>query len=125
MSARLKTIVDAMRLQPGHLVLEIGCGHGVAGSYICDRLQSGRYLGIDRSSKMIGAAARRNAKFVSTGKAHFQVADFTAFDPGNVKFDRILAVRVRLFHTDPRQARSIVRHWLAPAGKLVVDYDEA
>ena len=49
MSERLRHIVERMKIQPGDVVLEIGCGHGVAASYICERLRSGRLLAVDRS----------------------------------------------------------------------------
>ena len=113
-----------MKVRANDRVLEIGCGHGVAASLVCERLTNGRYLGIDRSEKMIVAAMRRNARHVAAGRAEFHVADLEAFDPGRQRFDRILAVRVGLFHREPRRAEQIVRRWLAPGGRLTIEFDE-
>ncbi len=124
MSDRLKKIVDELRVRPDDLVLEIGCGQGVAATFVCERLESGRLVAIDRSKKMIDAAVRRNKEHVDSGKAEFHVADMLKFDPGKRKFDKIFAVRVGLFHRDAAFARSIVEPWLARGGKLVVVYDE-
>ena len=124
MSERLKRIVEELRLRPDDAVLEIGCGHGVAADYICERLQSGRLLAIDRSPTMIAAARRRNRAHIADGKAQFQVADALEFEPGRRKFDKILAVRVGLFHRDAAAARARVERWLAPDGRLLIVYDE-
>lgn len=124
MSERLKSIVEEMRVQPDDVVLEIGCGHGVAATYVCERLRGGRLVAIDRSKKMIAAAVRRNTEYIASGKAEFHVADFLNFDPGVRKFDKILAVRVGLLHREPARARSVVERWLAPRGKLFVVFDE-
>ncbi|HEY0683451.1 MAG TPA: class I SAM-dependent methyltransferase [Steroidobacter sp.] len=124
MTERLRTIVKGMRIQPGDRVLEIGCGHGVAASFVCEKLRSGRLLAIDKSKKMIDAAVRRNSEHVASGKAEFQAVDVIEFDPGRTKFDKIFAVRVGLFHRDPALARSLLEPWLAPSGKIVLVYDE-
>lgn len=47
MSDRIHRFVEAMNVQPNDRILEIGCGHGVAASLICEKLRAGRYLGID------------------------------------------------------------------------------
>lgn len=124
MSARLEAIVDRMKVRPADRILEIGCGHGVAASLICERLTDGRLVGIDRSAKMIDAASRRNAAHIAAGRAEFHVADLEGFDPGRQRFDKILAVRVGLFHREPRRAEEIVRRWLAPGGRLTIEFDE-
>jgi cyclopropane fatty-acyl-phospholipid synthase-like methyltransferase len=124
MSQRLKSIVDGMRIRPDDVILEIGCGHGVAAGFVCDRLRDGHLVAIDKSRKMIAAAVRRNKEHVESGKAEFHVADALEFDPGEWKFDKILAVRVGLFHREPALARSVVEKWLAPRGNIVVIFDE-
>jgi hypothetical protein len=48
----------------------------------CERLDGGRLTAIDRSPKMVEAAARRNAAFVEQGKAEFLVAELEDLDLG-------------------------------------------
>jgi ubiquinone/menaquinone biosynthesis C-methylase UbiE len=123
MSARLRGIVDDMGIAPDDRVLEVGCGHGVAASLICERLEGGHLVAIDRSAKMIEAAARRNAGHVEAGKAEFLVADFEDVDLGDRRFEKILAVRVGLFYREPERAQRIAARWLAPGGTVFAVFD--
>jgi len=123
MSERLRRIVDDLDLRPGDRVLEIGCGHGVAATLVCERLDGGRYTAIDRSPKMIAAAARRNAAHVEAGTAEFLVATLEEADLGDRRFDAIFAVRVGLFHREPARARELAGRWLAPGGTLRAVFD--
>src|SRR5215203_4347097 len=68
-SERFVWAVDALALDPADRVLEVGCGHGVAVSLVCERLKSGRITAIDRSKKMIEIAARRDRERVAAGRA--------------------------------------------------------
>ena len=126
MSERLRTIVEAMKIRPGDRILEIGCGHGLAATYICEKLKTGRLVAIDRSKKMIDAAIRRNRQYVDSGTAEFHHADVLNFDPGPIRFDKILAVRVALFHRGDAAAaaRSHIKAWLTQTGKTCLIYDE-
>jgi ubiquinone/menaquinone biosynthesis C-methylase UbiE len=123
MSERLAAIVDGLGIRPDDRVLEIGCGHGVAATLVCERLESGRLTAIDRSPRMIEAATRRNAAYVDAGKAEFLVAELEDLDLGERRFDVVFAVRVGLFNRDPERARAYVEPWLAPGGRVHAFYD--
>ena len=124
MSDRLRAIVEELEVRPDDRVLEIGCGHGVAATLVCERLGSGRLTAIDRSPKMIEAAARRNARYVQDGRAEFLVAELERLELGERRFDKVFAVRVGLFHRDPDRARRLVEPWLARGGELRAYFDE-
>lgn len=120
---RLERIVDELDIRPEDRVLEVGCGHGVAATMVCERLDGGRLTAIDRSAKMIEAAARRNAAYVEAGKAEFLVASLEDLDLGDRRFELIFAVRVGLFDREPERAHALVKPWLARGGRVRSFYD--
>jgi ubiquinone/menaquinone biosynthesis C-methylase UbiE len=123
MSERLRRVVAQLGLRPDDRVLEIGCGHGVAATMVCELLDTGRLTAVDRSAAMIEAAERRNASQVAAGKAEFLVRDLEDLDLGSREFDLVFAVRVGLFHREPERARALVEPWLAPGGRVEAFYD--
>jgi ubiquinone/menaquinone biosynthesis C-methylase UbiE len=123
MGHRLQQIVEEMNIQPGDRILEIGCGHGVAATFVCQRLKGGQLTAVDRSRKMIEAAKRRNAREIAAGQAEFILGSLEELDLGNRRFDKIFAIRVGIFLRQPDHARSTVEKWLAPEGKLFIFFD--
>lgn len=124
MSGRLRHIVEQLDVQPDDQVLEIGCGHGVAATLVCERLEGGHLTAVDRSEKMIRAAKRRNGPHVEAGRAEFLVAHLEDLDLGDRLFDKVFAVRVGLFQREPERARGLAERWLAPGGELFVFFDQ-
>jgi ubiquinone/menaquinone biosynthesis C-methylase UbiE len=123
MSDRLLSIVERLDVRPDDRVLEIGSGHGVGATFVCERLEVGRLTAVDRSPKMIAAASRRNAAFVEAGVAEFLVGALEELDLGERRFDKIFAVRVGLFHREPERARALAERWLVPGGTLATFFD--
>jgi ubiquinone/menaquinone biosynthesis C-methylase UbiE len=105
-------------------VLEVGCGHGVAATMVCERLGGdGRLTAIDRSPAMIAAATRRNAAHIAAGRAEFLVATLEDMDLGDRRFDLVFAVRVAVFHRDPDLAHALLAPWLAPGARVRTFFD--
>ena len=118
-AARLVWAVDSLAVQPGDRILEVGCGHGVAVSLMCEKLDGGRVTAIDRSAKMIAMASRRNADHVAAGRATFLTASLHEADLGGARFDKVLAVHVAAFvRGRPARELDIVAGCLADGGTL-------
>lgn len=115
---RLVWAVDALGLEPGDRVVEVGCGHGVAVSLACERLVTGHVTGIDRSAKMIAMATRRNARHVAEGRATFAAVPLERADLGDARFDVVFAFHVAAFWRHPAELLSVVGRHLAPGGTL-------
>lgn len=116
---RLVWAVDTLDVQPEDRLLEIGCGHGVAVSLVCERLAGGSITAIDRSPKMIEMARTRNADHVASGKASFQAVSLHQADFGKARFDKIFAIHVGVFlRGDPARELEIVKGCLAPDGSF-------
>jgi ubiquinone/menaquinone biosynthesis C-methylase UbiE len=122
-SDRQRRIVERLDPDPDARVLEIGCGHGVAATHVCERLSTGTYVAVDRSATMVAAAARRNAAHVATGRAEFLVRELEDLDLGDRALDLVFAVRVGLFHREPQRAIDLVAPWLAPGGRIATVFD--
>jgi len=94
---RLVWAVETLDVRPTDRLLEIGCGHGIAVSLVCEKLRGGSITAIDRSATMITVARGRNADHVAAGVASFQAAALhEARLPGGY-FDTIFAVNVGVF----------------------------
>jgi SAM-dependent methyltransferase len=123
-SERFVWAVETLELDPGDSVLEVGCGHGVAVSLVCERLgPAGRITAIDRSQKMIAAARRRNRLHVQSGRAVLEAVALEDADLGDQRFDRVFAFNVAPFWLKPKQALEVVRGHLAPSGVVYVFWD--
>jgi cyclopropane fatty-acyl-phospholipid synthase-like methyltransferase len=91
-SARQAWAVEQLDVRPQDRVLEVGCGHGVAVTLICDRLKGGTVVALDRSPKMTAAAIRRNAEHVQSGRAAIITTSLHDAELGDALFDKVLAV---------------------------------
>lgn len=119
-SERLAWAVDTLAVQPADRVLEVGCGHGVAVSHVCERLTTGEIMAIDRSPKMIEAATKRNRSYVESGKATFVTGTFEDAQLGDRRFDKVFAVHVAALSRPPAPALAAARELLAPGGRVYV-----
>lgn len=115
---RLLWAVEVLDPTPSDRLLEIGCGHGVAVSLLCDRLSSGSVTAIDRSQPTIDRAIRRNRANVDAGKAVFEAVALEDADFGDERFDVAFAVNVQLFRANAERQAEVLRRALKAAGML-------
>jgi ubiquinone/menaquinone biosynthesis C-methylase UbiE len=117
-SERQRRAVEELDIQPGDRVLELGCGHGVAASLVCNKLGPGGHLtAIDRSPKMIEVASSRNAEHVAAGRATFLCTTFEEAHFGDQRFDKVFGIHFPpADRHDPAGTRARVAQLLAANG---------
>jgi ubiquinone/menaquinone biosynthesis C-methylase UbiE len=114
-SDRLLWAVEILDIAPDDRILEVGCGHGVAVTLVCERLDGGRITAVDRSPKMIDAARSRNREHA--GKITFVTASVEDADLADERYDKAFAIHVAALH-EPGAALDVVRRHLVPGGRL-------
>jgi ubiquinone/menaquinone biosynthesis C-methylase UbiE len=120
---RITWAVETLAVAPNDHILEIGCGHGVAVSLVCEKLATGTITAIDRSQKMIEMAAKRNQGCVDAGKARLHCVTLEDADFGDQRFDKIFAIRVNFFIQQPERQLPKIKQLLKPNGLFYIFYD--
>jgi cyclopropane fatty-acyl-phospholipid synthase-like methyltransferase len=121
---RIRWAVEMLAVEPGDRLLEIGGGPGAAASLVCERLDRGSLLLIDRSTTAIERTLRRNPEHVASGRLELETVDVANFDPGEARFDKVFAVNVNVFWTTPATKElARIRRALDPDGRLFLFYE--
>jgi ubiquinone/menaquinone biosynthesis C-methylase UbiE len=111
-------LLRELRIGPGHVVLDVGCGPGtdlpaMAGA----AAPGGTVIGIDRDPAMLGAARHRTRVHpnveIGAGDAH-------ALPLPDASIDRARADRVLQHVADPAKAVAELRRVLRPAGRVAL-----
>ena len=109
----------AANLQPGEVVLDVGCGAGQTSIEGATRAAGGRILGVDLSNEML-EVARRRARASGIGNVSFEQADAEVHDFGRDTFDVVISRTGAMFFGDPAAAFSNLGRSLRPGGRLVL-----
>lgn len=127
LSPRLLEIVEALPLEPGQRILEIGCGPGNLAREIARRIGDGHVLAIDRSETAIRQAIAGSSAEIATGRLAYRCmsAEDFVLEPGEALFDLAVAVRVGALdgrHPEAgRHALARLAKVLVPGGQLFID----
>jgi ubiquinone/menaquinone biosynthesis C-methylase UbiE len=108
----------ALDLQPGHRVLDVGCGTGAFLRLLAPLVSPGDAVGVDLSETMIAAARGRQAG--AAGNISFQLGDVEELSFEDASFDRVLATQVLLHVPEPAVAVGEIARVLAPGGLLSI-----
>ena len=113
----LRLAVDALQLRPGHVVADLGCGHGGPGLWAAQ--QTGATLiGIDLSPAGIELARHRAAQLGLDRQARFQVGDLAATGLPDASCDAAMSLDVLPFVPDKAAAAREVARILRPGGRF-------
>lgn len=114
---RLLWAVEVLDIEPDDVLLEIGCGAGIAVQMICERLTTGKIIAVDQSQAMIAAARKRNSAGLAAGKADFQCVSLSQVAVEDLRFDKIFAVNVNVFWQKPEKELAVITRLLKPGGR--------
>ncbi len=84
--------IEALNLQKGDHILEIGMGNGFFVKNILSTDHSIKYTGCDISEAMVAESSKQNETWIASGQAHFQLADANElpFDPSS--FNKVFSI---------------------------------
>ncbi|WP_197523073.1 class I SAM-dependent methyltransferase [Actinokineospora pegani] len=114
----LGTIVGALRLSPGELLADLGCGRGGPGMWLA-RATNTRLVGLDFSGAALRAASARIGYFGLTGRAEFRKAPFEATTLDDASVDAAVSIDALPFAPDRLAALVEVRRVLRPGARFV------
>jgi arsenite methyltransferase len=114
--AQRSDTLTKLSLVPGNFVIDIGCGPGFLCESMADKVgPSGRVLGIDISSDLIGRAERRNSR----NWLSYRVGDATVIDEPAAGFDVAACTQVAEYIPEVDKAISEAFRVLKPGGRAV------
>ncbi|HMQ76509.1 MAG TPA: class I SAM-dependent methyltransferase [Flavobacteriales bacterium] len=107
---------NALDLQDGMRVLEIGPGNGMFFPELSGKAQGLKLFGLDLSEDMVREATARNAQLLSSGQLQLVhgTSDRMPFPDG--AFDRVFCINVVYFWDDPAPHLHELRRVLRPGG---------
>jgi SAM-dependent methyltransferase len=122
----IAAVYRRLGLQAGQSVLEIGFGNGHTVPLLLLQADGLSYVGIDIAETMVAEAAAFNRALVDAGRAKFHLASAEAIPCPDASVDRVCAINVIYFWSDPVPALAEIRRVLRPGGfSIVAGFDGA
>lgn len=112
--------LEALGVEPGQRVLEVGFGGGATMEALIREKQCGFVGGLDASAEMARAAERRFAPWIAEGRMAVRQGTVEEIPWGDAEFDRALSVNSLFYWPDPARGVREIRRVLRPGGALVL-----
>lgn len=115
---RISWAVDVLDVRPTDVILEIGCGTGLAITPICEKLTTGHLTAIDHSTAQIEKAIAGNTEAIALGKVTISHEDLLDAKQPSASFDKIFLFNINVFWMDPKAELAEILRLLKPEGRF-------
>ncbi len=112
--------IDALAIETGDHILDIGCGPGRGLAELAARAPRGRVVGVDPSDVMVASALRRNRRLIDARRVDVAGAGVEALPFADAEFDKAICVHVVYFWKDLDAGFREIARVLRPGGRLVI-----
>ncbi|MCW2143164.1 class I SAM-dependent methyltransferase [Actinoplanes cyaneus] len=120
----IAAMIEALRLPPHGLLLDLACGRGGYGIEIARRTGA-HLIGVDFSAVAVRAATAMSARLLPGGRTEFRLGTLTATGLPAGEADALMCVDAVQFAEPPLAALTEFRRLLAPGGRLALTCWEA
>jgi ubiquinone/menaquinone biosynthesis C-methylase UbiE len=117
-----QTALELLELQPRDHVLEVGCGHGRTLTHAARAAPEGFVAGVDVSARMVRMASRHNAALARSGRVEVRLADSCRIPYPDQRFDKVCAIHVLYFWSDPVAHLREIHRIMKPGARLVLGF---
>ncbi|MBW3671637.1 MAG: class I SAM-dependent methyltransferase [Acidobacteria bacterium] len=116
----LRLAIDAMEIEPGQRVLDVGFGGGGTLPMMIERIGDGAVAGIDISPEMVSRAQRRWRREVGDGRLDIREGSIETLPWPDGSFDAVTTINTLYFWPDLDAGFREIRRVLKPGGRLVI-----
>jgi ubiquinone/menaquinone biosynthesis C-methylase UbiE len=109
-----------VRIEPNHVILDVGCGGGRTVAKLATRAPDGKVHGIDYSSESVAVSRRENARAIGEGRVEIGQASVSRLPFPEGHFDLVTAVETQYYWPAPLDDMKEIRRVLKPGGRAVV-----
>lgn len=116
--------LQALAIQPGDKVLEIGPGNGAFVGQVLAQADGVNYSGVDWSHDMIAAATQLNDDVIRQGRAAFWQGSSDNLPFADAQFSKAFSVHTLYFWQHPREHLAEIRRVLQTGSRLCLAFGE-
>jgi ubiquinone/menaquinone biosynthesis C-methylase UbiE len=112
--------VDVLDIPPAAVLADLGFGGGVGLELLLRRIDGGQVHGVDRSTAMLSAAARRFRREIEAGQLVLHQGTMEALPLESACLDGAITLNTLYFIADLAGALGELARVLKPSGQLVI-----